>query len=92
VQEALPRSTKQEAYLGTPNTAKKRQKKSQAKPMWVEKAQGIKLTPPSFPHFSISSNLLKSSCSSISKTPLSIYKIKCPYDTTSYSEAFKHLS
>jgi hypothetical protein len=46
VQEAFPRSIKQEDYLGTPNTAKKRQKKSQVKPMWVEKAQGIKLTPP----------------------------------------------
>jgi len=27
-------------------SAQKRQKKSQAKPMWMEKAQGIKLTPP----------------------------------------------
>jgi len=51
VQEALPRSTKQEDYLGTPNTAQKRQKKLQVKPMWVEKAQGIKLTPPHSPIF-----------------------------------------
>jgi hypothetical protein len=72
VQEALPRSTEQEDDLDTPNTAQKRQKKSQAKLMWVEKAQGIKFTP-SFPHFSISSNLFKSSCSSIPKTLLSIH-------------------
>jgi hypothetical protein len=38
VQEALPRGTKQEDNLGTPNTAQKRQKKPQVKPMWVEKA------------------------------------------------------
>jgi len=67
VQEALPRSTKQEDYLGTPNTAQKRQKKSQAKPMLVEKAQGINFAPPLFSHFSISSNHFKSSCSSIFK-------------------------
>jgi hypothetical protein len=45
VQEAFPRSTKQEDYLGTPIRPKKRQKKSQAKPIWVENGQGIKLTP-----------------------------------------------
>jgi hypothetical protein len=49
--------------------------------MWVEKAQGIKLTPPSFPHFSISSNLFTSSCSSVSKTLLSIYRIKHAHET-----------
>jgi hypothetical protein len=38
VQEAPPRSTKQEDDLDTLNTAQKRQKKSQAKPVWVEKA------------------------------------------------------
>jgi hypothetical protein len=41
VQEALPRSTKQEDYLGTLNTAQTRQKKSQVKPMWMEKAEGM---------------------------------------------------
>jgi hypothetical protein len=55
VQEALPRSAQQEDYLGKPNTAQKRQNKSQAKPMWVEKAQGIKLT---LPHSLIFQSLL----------------------------------
>ena len=55
VQEALPRSTKQEDNLGTPNTAQKRQKKSQVKPMWLEKAYGIKFTPPLIPLKQISS-------------------------------------
>jgi hypothetical protein len=67
VQEAIPRSTKQEDNLGTPNAAQERQKKPQVKATWVEKAQGIKFTPSSFPHFSISSNLFKSSCSSTFK-------------------------
>jgi hypothetical protein len=54
VQEALPRSTKQDD-LGTPNTDQKGQKKSQAKPMSVEKAQGIKFA---LPHSPISRSLL----------------------------------
>jgi hypothetical protein len=76
VQEVLPRSTKQEDDLGTPNATQKRQKKLQVDPMWVKKAWGIKFTPSSFPHFSISFSLFKSSCSSIFETVLSIYRIK----------------
>ncbi|MCJ7430570.1 hypothetical protein MUO83_05085, partial [Candidatus Bathyarchaeota archaeon] len=36
---------------------------------------------PSFPHFSISSSLFKSSCSSIFETLLSIYRIKRAHET-----------
>ena len=36
---------------------------------------------PSFPDFSFSSNLFKSSCSSILKTPFSIYRIKHAHET-----------
>jgi len=43
--------------------------------MWVEKARGIELTPPSF------FNLFESSCSSIFKTPLSIFRIKRVHET-----------
>jgi hypothetical protein len=53
VQEAIPRSTKQEDNLGTPNTAQERQKKPQVKPIWVEKAQGIKFTPLIPPFFNL---------------------------------------
>jgi hypothetical protein len=76
VQEALPRSTKQEDYLGTPNTAQKRQKKSQVKPMWVEKAQGINFAPP---HSLIFHSLLifsKVLVHLFFKTFLSIYRMK----------------
>jgi hypothetical protein len=51
VQEALQRSAKQEDYLGTPNTVQIRQKKLQLKPMWAEKAKGMKFTPSHSPFF-----------------------------------------
>ena len=75
VQEALPRSTKQEDYLGTPNTAQK-DKRSRKKSRCGWRRHKASILHPAFPHFSISSNLFKSSCSSIFKPPLSIYRIK----------------
>lgn len=49
MQEALPRSTKQEDDLGNAEDGLKRQRKSQAKPMWVEKA-------PAHPLFSVNAH------------------------------------
>jgi hypothetical protein len=61
VQEALPRSTKQEDYLGTPNTAQKKAKEVASKADVGGEGIRHQVYTPSFPHFSISSNLFKSS-------------------------------
>jgi hypothetical protein len=65
VQEVLPRSTKQEDYLGTPNTAKKKAKEVASKADVGGETIRHQVYTLSFPHFSFSFNLFKSSCSPI---------------------------
>jgi hypothetical protein len=67
VQEALPRSSKQEDYLGTPNTAQKKAKKVASKTDVGGEGTSHQFCTPLFSHFSIFSNHFKSSCSSIFK-------------------------
>jgi hypothetical protein len=81
VQEVLPRSTKQEDDLGTPNTAKKKAKEVASKADVDGEGTRHQVYTPSFSHFSISSNLFRSSSSSVSKTLLSIYRIKRVHET-----------
>jgi hypothetical protein len=80
VQEALPRSTKQEDDLGSRRRPKRAKEVASKADVGGEGTRHQAYTP-SFPHFSISSNLFRSSCSSVSKTLLSIYRIKHAHET-----------
>ena len=81
VQETFPRSAKQKGYLGIPTTAQKKAEKVASKADVGEEGTRHQHCTPSFPHFSISSNLSRSSSSSVSKTLLSIHGIKRMHET-----------
>jgi hypothetical protein len=76
VQEALPRSTKQEEDLGTPNTAQKRQKGVVSKADVSGEGIRHQVYTPSFPIFSISSSLMTFLLPKALPLVLSLYKKK----------------